>query len=126
MLLIVQSLFLEGDRLEAWADPRAGLRARRPSLRLCRLPSDSWGLVVAGPLAVIISSLADTDTRPAEIAVFAVVMTLLCGLLFKELLNLPIPFDPAGLIPDPVNSAYVGVKSAIGQAFAGMKSLIVR
>ena len=61
-----------------------------------------------------------------EIVVFAVVVTLLCGLLFKELLNLPIPFDPAGLIPDPVYRTYLGAKSAIAQAFGIVKSLFVR
>ena len=48
-------------------------------------------------------------------------ITLLCGLLFKELLNLPIPFDPAGLIPDPVFRAYVGVKSGIAAGVRGFK-----
>ena len=43
-------------------------------------------------------------------------LTLLCGLLFKDLLSLPIPFDPAGLIPEPVFHAYVGVKAALAQA----------
>ena len=84
------------------------------------------GLIVAGPLAVIFSSFADKDTRPLEVVVFGVVMTLICGLLFKELLNLPIPFDPAGLIPGPVDHAYIGVKSGIGQLFASIKNLIVR
>ena len=85
-----------------------------------------WGLVVAGPLAVIVSALADKDSRPVELAILAVVLTLLCGLLFKELLNLPIPFDPAGLIPDPVFRTYVGVKSAIAQAFVALKAIVGR
>ena len=72
------------------------------------------------------SSLADKDTRPIEVVIFAVVMTLLCGLLFKELLSLPIPFDPAGLVPEPVTHVYAGAKSALGQVFAGIKKLIVR
>ena len=81
---------------------------------------------MAGPLAVIISSFAAKDTRPVEVVVFSVVVTLLCGLLFKELLSLPIPFDPAGLIPDPVYRTYIGTKSAIAQAFAMVKNLFVR
>jgi hypothetical protein len=143
-LLVAQALILEGDRLERWhlrgpifvlgavlvfavvirgSNLNFGGFAGLPVLATVKIPA--LGLVVAGPLAVMIASLADPGTRPREIAVFAVVMTLLSGLLFKELLNLPIPFDPAGLIPDPVNSAYVGVKSAIGQVFAGIKNLIV-
>jgi hypothetical protein len=53
-------------------------------------------------------------------------MTLLSGLLFKELLNLPIPFDPVGLIPESVNGAYAVTKSALGHAVAAIMSLFVR
>jgi hypothetical protein len=74
----------------------------------------------------MVSAFADKSTKPLEIAVFGVVMTLLCGILFKELLNLPIPFDPAGLIPDPVYRAYLGTKSAIGQGVGIVKNLFVR
>ena len=144
-LLVAQALILEGDRLERWhlrgpifvlgavlvfavfirgSNLNFGGFAGLPLLATVKVPA--LGLVVAGPLAVMIASLADPGTRPREIVVFALAMTLISGLLFKELLNLPIPFDPAGLIPDTVNNAYVGVKSAIGQVFAGIKNLIVR
>ena len=53
-----------------------------------------FGLAVAGPLAVLISSLADRDTRLIEIIPFAIVLTLVCALLFKWLLGLPIPLMP--------------------------------
>ena len=72
------------------------------------------------------SSFADKDTRPVEVVVFAVIMTLLCGLLFKEMLSLPIPFDPAGLIPEFITHVYAGAKSALGQVFGSIKKLIVR
>jgi hypothetical protein len=39
---------------------------------------------------------------------------------------LPIPFDPAGLIPEPITHVYAGAKSALGQVFSGIKNLIVR
>ena len=70
-------------------DPVIG-RLRRPSA-LASLKVPPLGLIVAGPLAVMFSSLADKDTRPVEVVIFAVVMTLLCGLLFKELLQLADP-----------------------------------
>jgi hypothetical protein len=145
LLLIAHGLMFEGDRLERWhlrgpvfvlgavvifallirgSTLNFGGILGIPVLASVKLPG--LGLIVAGPLAVIVSSLADKGTRPVEIAIFAVVMTLMCGLLFKELLNLPIPFDPVGLIPEPVNHAYVGVKSAIGHAFVAVKSLFVR
>jgi hypothetical protein len=143
--LIAQGLLFEGDRLERWhlRGPVFVLGAVLlfamlirgstlnfggifgiPVLASVKLPG--LGLVVAGPLAVVVSSLADKDTRPGEIAIFAVVMTLLCGLLFKELLGLPIPFDPLGLIPESVNHAYAGLKSGIGHGIASIKSLFAR
>ena len=144
-LLVVQAFLFEGDRLERWhvrgpvfvlggvlafalvirgATLNFGGFAGIPALASVKVPS--LGLVVGGPLAIIISSFAAKDTKPVEIVVFAVVVTLLCGLLFKELLNLPIPFDPAGLIPDPVYRTYLGAKSAIALAFGIVKSLFVR
>jgi hypothetical protein len=145
LLLIAQALVFEGDSLERWhlrgpvfvlgavlifavlirgSTLTLGGIAGIPLLASAKVPP--LGLVVAGPLAVIFSSFADKDTRLGEVVVFGVVMTLLCGLLFKELLNLPIPFDPAGLIPEPVSHAYAGVKSGIVQGFLAIKNLIVR
>ncbi len=145
VLLIVQGLLVEGDRLEQWhlrgpvfvlgAVLLFAILIRGSTLNfggilgipvLASVKVPGLGLVVAGPLAVIVSSFAEKTTRPTEVLVFAIVMTLLCGLLFKELLNLPIPFDPAGLVPEPVNHTYAGVKSAIAHAFAFVKSLFVR
>jgi hypothetical protein len=84
------------------------------------------GLVVAGPLAVIVSALADKDTRPVEVAILAIALTMLSGLLFKELLGLPIPFDPRGLVPDVVFHAYLSFKGAIVGVFAAVKSIFIR
>jgi hypothetical protein len=84
------------------------------------------GLIVGGPLAVIFASFAERSTRPLEIVVFSVIITLVSGLLFKEMLNLPIPFDPAGLVPEWLNGIYVGAKSAIAHAFVAIKNLFVR
>lgn len=145
VLLLVQALVWEGDHLDRWhvrgpvfvlgavlvfavfirgSTLTLGGFAGLPLLASVKVPP--LGLIVAGPLAVMFSSLADKDTRPLEVVIFAVVMTLLCGLLFKELLSLPIPFDPAGLVPDAINHAYVGIKSALGHGFGSIKQLIVR
>jgi putative tricarboxylic transport membrane protein len=51
----------------------------------------SVGLVVAGPLVVLVSGAAASDVRPRELVVFAVVMTALCVGLFRYVLGLPIP-----------------------------------
>jgi Tripartite tricarboxylate transporter TctB family len=69
-----------------------GLTLRGFDFGLFRVPA--LGLVVAGPLAVSLASLADPDTRPQEIAIFAVGLTLLCTLVFRFLLRLPIPVAP--------------------------------
>ena len=142
LLLMVQGVLFEGDRLERWhlrgpvfvlgavlvfailirgSTLNFGGILGIPLLATVKVPG--LGLIAAGPLSVIISSFADKDTKPGEIALFSILMTLLCGLLFKELLNLPIPFDPAGIIPAPIDDAYVGMKSAIGHALAGLKNL---
>ena len=49
------------------------------------------GLIIAGPLAMIIGSYASDEARLKEILIFAVSMTALCILLFKYALGLPIP-----------------------------------
>jgi Tripartite tricarboxylate transporter TctB family len=49
------------------------------------------GLVVAGPLVVVVSGAAASDVRPRELVVFALVMTALCVGLFRYVLGLPIP-----------------------------------
>jgi hypothetical protein len=142
VLLVLQALIFEGDRLERWhlrgpvfvlgavlvfamvirgSILNFGGFAGIPVLASIRVPS--LGLIVAGPLSVMVSALADRDTRPIEILVFGVLMTLVAGLLFKELLNLPIPFDPAGVIPGPVNDAYVGFKHSIARGYTGIRNL---
>jgi hypothetical protein len=53
-----------------------------------------FGLLVAGPLSMLISSMADPDTRPMEILIFTASLTAGCYLLFKVVLHLPIPVLP--------------------------------
>jgi Tripartite tricarboxylate transporter TctB family len=123
-MLVIQGLFVAGDRLEQWA-------VRGPifvlgGVLVFAFTIRSWGLLIAGPLAFVVSALADRDTKPVEVAVMAIGMTLVCGLLFKEMLNLPIPFDPAGLVPDPVFRAYVDAKGALGSAFSAVKAMFSR
>ncbi len=122
--LLVQGFLSEGDKLEQWA-------IRGPIFVLSgvlvfAVTIRPLGLVVAGPLAVIVSALADKDTRPVEVAILALALTVASGLMFKELLSLPIPFDPRGLIPEPVFHAYVGLKSGVAALFAGLKAIISR
>lgn len=50
-----------------------------------------FGLVVAGPLAMIIGGYASSEVRMTEIIIFAAIMTAFCVGLFRYVLNLPIP-----------------------------------
>jgi putative tricarboxylic transport membrane protein len=52
------------------------------------------GLVVAAPLAIIISTLASPETKRRESLLFALGMTTFCLVLFKRMLGLPIPVAP--------------------------------
>jgi len=124
ILLIVQGLFGSGPALERWAirGPFFVLGA----VVLFALTIRWGGLVVAGPLAVIMAALGSDETKPTEIAIFAVALTLLSGLLFKELLNLPIPFDPLGLIPNFLSHAYAGGKEGLADFFAALKGALTR
>jgi hypothetical protein len=52
------------------------------------------GMLVSGPLVVLVSGFAASDVRPKELIIFAIAMTLGCALLFKYALSLPIPLAP--------------------------------
>ena len=86
------------------------------------------GSFIAGCVAtIIIAALAVPLTKMALLFGPADYFSLMVlGLMFKELLSLPIPFDPRGLIPEPVFHAYVGLKSGVAALFAGLKAIISR
>ena len=50
-----------------------------------------FGLAVAGPLAMVIGGFATPEVREKEILIFSAIMTACCIVLFRYLLNLPIP-----------------------------------
>jgi putative tricarboxylic transport membrane protein len=124
VLLVVQSFFVEGDGLDRWAV--RGTLFVLGSVLVFAMTVRPLGLVVAGPLAIIVSAFADRDTRPVEVVIFAVVMTLLSGLLFKELLSLPMPFDPVGIIPPVIDNAYIALKAQIHAVFTALSNLLTR
>ncbi|MGH6815871.1 MAG: tripartite tricarboxylate transporter TctB family protein [Hyphomicrobiaceae bacterium] len=63
-----------------------------PVLLTLRIPA--LGLVVAGPLTVIVAAFADKDSRPLEVLAFAAGMTVFSIGLFKLILRQPIPLAP--------------------------------
>ena len=91
-LLVASSVAEAGQALERWS-------IRGPLLVLGAVAAFGLtvrpcGLVVAGPLAILIGSFASDEVRWKEAAVYAVVMTALSIGLFKFALGLPIPLAP--------------------------------
>ncbi|KQP50964.1 MULTISPECIES: tripartite tricarboxylate transporter TctB family protein [unclassified Methylobacterium] len=56
------------------------------------------GLIVAGPLAIIVGGYASPEARFGELVCLALLLTAGCMLLFGDLLNLPIPMFPTVVI----------------------------
>ena len=124
IMLLVQGVTLDGDRLEPWS-------VRGPLLVLSAVlvfaaTIRPWGLLVAAPLTIIVAALADRDCGLRETVGLAIVMTAFCGLLFKELLGLPIPFDSAGLMPQVLVDTYAGLKAALTHAVQPLRETIGR
>ncbi len=100
--LMIQSLLVHGSVLQRWSirGPVFVLGSillfaatiRGVDFGAIKLPA--LGLVVAGPLAVFVSAIADPETRYKEAAIYAVLLTAVCALVFKFLLRLPIPLAP--------------------------------
>lgn len=100
VLFLVQSFLDDGAGLDRWS--LRGLVFILGAALLFAWAIRPLGLVVAAPLAIVFSALADRDTRPVEIVVFAAILTTVSVLLFKTLLRLPIPIWPSA-IPYPFN-----------------------
>ena len=87
--LVVFGIIRDGEPLEKWTfrGPifvALGIVAFAFTIRL-------FGLVVAGPLALIIGGFASDETRPIELVIFAAIMTAFCIGLFRYMLNQPMP-----------------------------------
>ncbi len=101
-LMVVGSLRAQGPALEGWSLRGIlyvlggcilfGLMIRGFEIGPLKVPS--LGLVVSGPLVVLVSGMAAPDRRWRELIIFAIGMTIFCGLLFKYILGLPIPLAP--------------------------------
>ena len=92
VLFVVQGLTTLGERLEAWS--LRGLFFLLGAVAMFAATVRPLGLAVAGPLAIVVSALADKDTRLVEILPFAILLTAVCIVLFKYLLRQPIPLAP--------------------------------
>ena len=91
-LLVLSAILEEGPRLDRWS-------IRGPVLVLGAvmafgLTVRPYGLVVAGPLAIVVGAFASDEVRWKETLVFGALITAFCIGLFKFALGLPIPLAP--------------------------------
>ena len=92
LILVINALFKRGQGLDRWSI--RGIIFVLGSALLFGWTIRPLGLIVAGPLAVVVSAFADRETKWIEVVIFSVVMTFLCILLFSYGLKLPIPIWP--------------------------------
>jgi putative tricarboxylic transport membrane protein len=88
-ILFVVSFLRPGESLGRW--PWRGPTFIVLATVTFALTIRTVGLALAGPLVVLISGAASPETRWRELVVFAAGITLFCVVLFRFLLNLPIP-----------------------------------
>src|SRR5690606_32372677 len=63
------------------------------------------GLLVAGPLAVLITGMGSVEANPRELLVLGPALTALLTLVFVELLNMQVPLFP-GIVADNLPLAW--------------------
>jgi len=91
-LLVLGSVFEAGPPLERWSIRGPVFVAL--AIVAFGLTVRPLGLVVAGPVAIVIAALASEEVRWVETIVVGVLMTAICVGLFKFALGLPIPLAP--------------------------------
>jgi len=91
-LLVLDSFLETGLPLEPWTIRGPVLVAL--AMVAFGLTVRPLGLVVAGPVAIVIAALASNEVRWVETIVVGLLMTIICIGLFKFALGLPIPLAP--------------------------------
>ena len=87
--VLVIGLLQPGHPFESWS--LRGLIFILGSIIVFALTIRLFGLIVAGPVSMIIAGMADPQTNWKHTLIFAVVLTGFSILLFKVALRLPIP-----------------------------------
>ena len=103
--LTVAGFLKDGDRLEpsALRGPVfvvLGILAFALTIRpfsIAGLTTPGLGLIIAGPLAILIGGHATPEVRLRDLLILALALTAFCMVLFGDLLNLPIPVFPQDL-----------------------------
>jgi putative tricarboxylic transport membrane protein len=91
-LLMLNSILEAGPALDRWS-------IKGPALILggivvFGLTIRPYGLIVAGPLAILVAAFSSDEVRWGETILFGAFMTAFCIGLFKFALGLPIPLAP--------------------------------
>jgi putative tricarboxylic transport membrane protein len=91
-LLMLNSILEAGPALDRWS-------IKAPALILggivvFGLTIRPYGLIVAGPLAILVAAFSSDEVRWGETILFGAFMTAFCIGLFKFALGLPMPLAP--------------------------------
>jgi Tripartite tricarboxylate transporter TctB family len=105
LALLVFAFIKNGEALERWSlrGPIlviAAILAFAVTIRpfsFGALAIPGLGLVVAGPLAIIVGGFASPEARLRDLVILSLSLTPFCMVLFGDLLNLPIPVFPQAL-----------------------------
>lgn len=92
IVMVLQALIARGEPLEAWS--WRGTILVLGAICVFAATIRPFGLAFAGPVAMLMASLADPSTRLREIIPFAIILPALSIGLFKYALRLPIPLAP--------------------------------
>ena len=91
LALILTSFTTKGEALESWSI--RGLTFIVGGVIVFAYTIQTLGLMFAGPLSMIIGSMASDEFDWKEAVIFSAVLTTACALLFKTALGLPIPVN---------------------------------
>jgi len=105
LALLAFAFLKDGDRLERWSlrGPVFVIGAILAFAVTIRgyafgpLVIPGLGMLVAGPLAIILGGFATPEARLRDLVILALSLTPFCMVLFGDLLNLPIPVFPQAL-----------------------------
>jgi hypothetical protein len=138
LALVVFGFLKEGDVLERWSlrGPVFVIGAILAFAVTIRpfsfggLSTPGLGLLVSGPLAIILGGYATPEARLRDLVILGLSLTPFCMVLFGDLLNLPIPVFPqalTGLFPaDWSQKAVLRATAAIMAAVAVLLLLLTR
>ena len=136
--LVAFAFLKDGDPLERWSlrGPVfviGAILAFALTIRpfsLGGLTTPGLGLLIAGPLAIVLGGFATPEARLRDLVVLALSLTPFCMVLFGDLLNLPIPVFPQALTSlfpaDWSQKAVLRATAAIMAAAAVLVLLLTR